>query len=181
MTKCKKEKVTKDGKKTCSLSSKEIDVLREKEKLADEYYDKLLRLQAEFENYKKRTAREKQEFVKYANEGLIAEILPVLDSLERALTGVNKDHDINSITEGVELIQKQLIQVIEKIGVKGVETQDKPFDPHQHEVVMQVASDDHDEGMIVEELQKGYTINEKLIRPAVVKVAGPKKDDVEKK
>lgn len=161
------------------LSLEEFEALKEKEKLAENYYDRLLRLQAEFENYKKRIAREKQEFVKFANEELIVEILPVVDSLERALDGAHNSPNASSIREGVELIRKQLLQTLKKFGVERIESIGKQFDPHQHEVIMQVESEEYPEGTVIEELQKGYMLNQRLIRPAVVKISTGKSKPAE--
>ena len=134
--------------------------------------DQYLRAVAEFENTRKRLQREKDEFVKYAAEGLIRELLPVLDSLSLALVAVDKQSDPQAVVKGVHLIYRQLLGLLEKEGIKRIPTIEERFDPHLHEAVGHVpAADGQQEGTIVEEVQVGYTMNGKVIRPAMVKIA----------
>lgn len=159
-----------------SKREQEIEILKaqveEKAKLAGEHYDRLLRAQAELENYKKRVEREKSSLVKYGNEELIKAILPVIDNLERAIDhppGENSD----GLKEGIKITLNQLLQVLEKFGVTPVPSVGEPFDPSKHEAMMQVESTDHEPNTVVTELQKGYFLNDRLIRPAMVSVAQP--------
>lgn len=132
----------------------------------NELTESLQRLQAEFENFKKRTDKEKQDFCKYAEKELMVELLPVLDNFELALKNTK---DNSEFIKGVELIYSQLVSGLEKKGLKIIETQGK-FDPHKHEVLLQEESD-KDSGEILEELQKGYQLNETILRTAKVKVS----------
>ena len=146
--------------------------LEEKTKQAEENYDRFLRAQAELENYKKRVEREKTGLVKYGNEELIKAILPVMDNLERALDqapGENPD----GLMEGIKITRDQLLQVLEKFGVTLVAAVGVPFDPSKHQAMMQVESADHEPNTVVSELQKGYFLNDRLLRPAMVSVVQP--------
>jgi len=153
---------------------REIEMLKaqleEKTKLAEEHYDRFLRAQAELENYKKRVEKEKSSLVKYGNEELIKAILPIIDNLERALDhepGENPD----GFVEGIKITHNQLLQVLEKFGVTPIAAVGEPFDPARHEAMMQVESADHEPNTVVSELQRGYFLNDRLLRPAMVSVA----------
>lgn len=140
---------------------------------AEESYDKLLRLTAEFENYKKRMEREMNDFRKFANESLIKDILPIVDNLERALEIPygNNENAFNGMLEGVQMTLKGLLESLEKFGVVPIESVDKPFDPNFHQAVMQEESEGHPDNTISKELQKGYMMNDRLLRPAMVVVS----------
>jgi molecular chaperone GrpE len=127
----------------------------------------LQRLQAEFENYKKRTEKEKEEFSKYANEKLIKNILPIIDNFEIALKNCkNKDE----FYKGIELVYANLIDTLQKLGLKPIKTEDEKFDPYRHEALLAEKSD-KPENTIIGELQAGYMLNDKVIRHAKVKVS----------
>jgi molecular chaperone GrpE len=134
--------------------------------------DRYLRTLAEVDNTKKRLQREKETFVQYATEEIIRQLLPVIDSLDQALVAVDKQSNPDAVIQGVHLIYRQLLGLLEKEGVKRIATVNKPFDPHQHEAVGHVAATDGvaDE-TVVEEVQRGYMMHGKVIRPAIVKVA----------
>jgi len=136
----------------------------------EEYLTGLRYLQADFENYKKRVAREKEEIVRYANEGLIIELIDVYENLERAATNA-KNADNEQMTRGLEMIYAQMSSTFTKYGVKPIETEGKMFDPHLHEAIMQDSSQDVEDGMILEEYQRGYMLHSKVIRYAKVKVS----------
>ena len=138
-------------------------------------YDRFLRISAEFENYKKRSEREINEFRKYANESLIKEILSVADNLERALDSSrnNKQAD-TGLVEGVDMTLKEILNIFEKFSVKPVESLGKPFDPTFHQAVMQEQTDGHPENTVINEIQKGYMMHDRLIRPAMVVVSTSK-------
>ncbi|WP_088228761.1 nucleotide exchange factor GrpE [Desulfosporosinus sp. FKB] len=138
---------------------------------ADENYDRFLRLQAEFDNYRRRTQKEKTEIVKYASEQLVSELLPVLDNFERATSSAQSNPDITVFSQGVDMILRQLQTALSKVGLKPMEAVGQPFDPNLHEAVMRVESEDHPENTVVEELQKGYFLKEKVLRPSMVKVS----------
>ncbi|MGZ3614666.1 MAG: nucleotide exchange factor GrpE [Thermodesulfobacteriota bacterium] len=160
---------------------KEIDELKkkleEKEKEIKEHHDRLLRLAADFENYKKRTAKEKEEWTKFANEDLIRAILPFIDNLERAVNHAQKVSDVGVLIEGVRLTLQQLLQALNKFGLSTFESVGKPFDPTVHEAMLVVETDQHEPNQVVEEFQKGYLLNDRLLRPATVSVSkAPEKE-----
>ena len=134
-------------------------------------FDLYLRAQAEMENIRKRVRKEKEDWIKYANETLIKEILPVLDSLEQAISHSNNDGSIDALKEGVELTLKGLKGTLNKSGVEDVKAQGEAFDPCFHEAVSEIEDKSVKPGMVVHELQKGYTLNQRLIRPAMVVVS----------
>lgn len=144
-------------------------------KLADEYLEHLKRLKAEFENYRKRITKEREELLKYANENLISELLPIVDNFERAFSEENKNHDLNSFKEGVLLIKKQIVDLLVKRGLKEIDSVGKVLDPNLHHAMMQRNSQEHQEDVIIEELQKGYMLHEKVIRPSQVVVSNGNK------
>jgi len=138
---------------------------------AKESYDRFLRISAEFENYKKRTRREVDDFRKYANESLIKELLGVVDNLERAVESSTEKNAIDQLREGVDLTLKEILKIFEKFQVKPIEALEKEFDPTVHQAVLQEASDDHPENTVIREFQRGYTIHGRLLRPAMVVVS----------
>jgi molecular chaperone GrpE len=146
-----------------------------KEEEAKETYDRLLRISADFENYKKRSSREMEEFRKYANQSLLKEMLSVVDNLELA---INSSKDGNktdqTLIEGLNLTLNEILRVFEKFNVKPIEAQGKSFDPAYHEAVMREETDEYPENSVISEFQKGYLIHDRLLRPAMVVVAAPK-------
>lgn len=138
---------------------------------ADEHYDHLLRLQADFDNFRKRTQKEKTEIIKYASERIVGELLPVLDNFERAVSAAQVNPDFSSFSQGVEMILRQLQTALSKEGLKAIEAIGQPFDPNLHDAVLRVESEEHPENTVVDELQKGYYLKEKVIRPSMVKVS----------
>ncbi|MDP2643836.1 MAG: nucleotide exchange factor GrpE [Desulfobacterales bacterium] len=148
--------------------------LQKVEDEAKESYDRMLRVSAEFENYKKRNMREMNEFRKFANESLIKELLPIVDNLERAIILSDSDSQINnSILEGVNLTLKDILKVLENFSVKPIDVVGKDFDPGFHEAVYQEETDDYPENTVIKELQRGYMIHDRLLRPAMVAVSKP--------
>ena len=141
-------------------------LLQEKQEL----YDRLLRKQAELENFRKRMQREKEDFLQHATTDLVRALLPTLDGFERALK--QRDPAVpEHFYKGMELIHKQLADVLGRAGLVPVEAAGRTFDPHLHQAVETVESAGHDDNEVVEELQKGYKLKERLLRPAIVKVA----------
>jgi molecular chaperone GrpE len=132
--------------------------------------DRLLRLAADFENYKKRAARERQEYVALANERLIGELLPILDDLERALAAA-EEHQEAQLEDGVRLVHRSLAGLLERHGVSPIET-DGQFDPHVHEALLSQPSE-AEEGSVIDVVQKGYRLGDRVVRPARVVVAAP--------
>jgi molecular chaperone GrpE len=164
------EKSVDDMVETSSQDTAE-DALKKAEKEAAEHYDKFLRISAEFENYKKRSAKDRADLAKYANEQLIRDILPIMDSMERALEHVSSSDDINAFVEGLKLIQEKLSMTLEKNGVEIIETADQNFDPNYHEAMLQVDTDEPDaDNKIAEVFETGYLLNGRLLRPAKVSI-----------
>ena len=140
--------------------------------------DRLLRLAADFDNFKKRAARERTEYVALANERLVKDLLPILDDLERALDAVG-EHNEASVEEGVRLVHRSLAQLLERNGVQQISTEGK-FDPHVHEALLSQPSD-AEEGSVIDVVQKGYTIGDRVVRPArvVIAAAPPEPEEID--
>ena len=136
---------------------------------AAEADDRLLRLAADFDNYKKRALRERHEYVAFANERLVKELLPILDDLDRALQAAS-EHEEAQLEEGVRLVHRSLASLLERQGVEEIATDGK-FDPHVHEALLAQPADDKEQGDVVDVIQKGYTIGGRVVRPARVIVA----------
>ncbi len=154
--------------------------LQEKEKEAADNYDKYVRAVAELENYRKRAAREKADSIKYGNENIIKDILPLVDSMDRALQHADNHGYSDSFKKGLKLLQDQLLGCLGKHGVQQIDCVDKTFDPNIHESVFQVDTGDHEDNKVVEELEKGYRLHERLLRPAKVSIfKRPKKENSE--
>ena len=159
-------------------ASKE-DPVEELKKSLKEANDKYIRLYADFENYKKIAAKNKEELLKYANEGLMTEILTVIDNLELALEHSAESTAQESLAEGVELTLKELKNVLEKNGLTSIEALGKPFDPSLHHAMSQIETDEADENTVIKEFRKGYMLKERIIRAPLVGVA--KKQSQEEK
>jgi molecular chaperone GrpE len=147
------------------------EALEAKSREADAARDRYLRTVAEFDNARKRAVREREELIRGANEGLIRELLPVLDNLERALQAARGDADAAAVTAGVELIQRELLRVLEKFGVTAFTSVGTPFDPERHEAVARVPAAGRPEMTVVGETARGYLLNGRVLRPAMVTVA----------
>lgn len=145
-----------------------------KEKELKETYDRLLRVTAEYENYKKRMAREMDDFRKYANQSLLKEMLSVVDHIELALQATSDAGPDQSLAEGLSLTLKELARILEKFNVKPIDAVGKPFNPEFHEAILRETSEKVSETTVVKEMQKGYMINQRLLRPSLVVVAVPK-------
>jgi molecular chaperone GrpE len=135
----------------------------------DSAIDRLARLQAEFENARKRAAREQQDFREYALADAVKALLPTLDSFERALKA--SEAEKSEFRGGVELIYKQLQDALAKLGLRGIPAKGEPFDPHLHQAVEMVETDEVEDHHVLEELQRGYKLKDRLLRPSMVKVA----------
>jgi molecular chaperone GrpE len=168
------EVVEKDKEKEAEPKS-ETDLLKEQlfqsEEKVKETEDRLLRLAAEYENYRKRTAKEFEALCQNANENLILKLLETLDNFERALDSAKNSNDYESFRKGVELIYIHLKELLEREGLKEIEAVCKPFDPNFHEAVTQCESEKHDEGVVADEVCKGYMLNDKLLRASKVVVS----------
>ncbi len=150
-----------------SEAAEEASEENEFQKKYEELYDKHLRTLAEYENYKRRTQKEKDETYQNAQVSTVAQLLPVLDNLERAVMA----EESSPFKDGVEMIVKQLLETLGKMGVSEIEAVGKPFDPNVHNAVMHVDDEELEENVIVEQFQKGYMLNDKVIRHSMVKVA----------
>lgn len=148
-----------------------MEIVQEKDNFSKEYMGRLERLQADFENYKKRQEKKQKEFIEFANEGLINNLLSVIDNLERALDSTENEKDIKAIKEGINNTLKGFTNILKKEGVMPMESIGHRFDPYRHEAVMKTETDKHSEDIVTEEFQKGYYIKSKVLRPAMVKVA----------
>ena len=181
------ETASKDKKGEKSDSNKKdgtetMDPLKEMEEKAESFkneaeetHDRLLRLAAEFENYKKRSAREMNDFRKFANESFVKALLPVVDNLDRAIESSSNDkHADNSLVEGVNMTLREILKVFEQYGIKPFESLGKTFDPSLHQAVMQEDDEAYPENTVSKELQKGYMIHDRLLRPAMVVVSKKK-------
>lgn len=156
-----------------SLAPEQLNALKERAAKADEHWDRLLRATADFENFKKRAAREKQEAIKYANESLLQKLLPVLEHLDMALAAAQAaaPTEGDSLHKGVNMISQQLKTVLTEAGLEEIDASGKAFDPHLHEAISQQETPDVPEGHVVQQLRKGYRLNGRLLRPASVVVA----------
>ncbi len=137
--------------------------------------ERYLRLAAEYDNFRKRNLRERQDLLNYANESIVKDLLPVVDNLERAVVHGRKEEqraDSENLLQGVELTHRALMQILGRFGVVEIEAAGKPFDPQLHEAVRRVVTSDHAPGTVVEVHQKGYRLKDRLLRPAMVAVAG---------
>lgn len=152
-------------------SYKQLEIELEKwKKQSEEHYEMFLRARADLENYRRRARKEVEEAARYAAVPLAEALLPVLDNLERALAaGENSGGE--AFYEGVEMVYRQLLQVLSEAGLSPIEAVGKPFDPHLHNAVMQTESDKYEPGTVVEELQRGYRFKDRVLRPTMVKVS----------
>jgi molecular chaperone GrpE len=148
--------------------------LLEAEQKAAENHDRFLRLAAQFENYKKRTARETADFRKFANEALLKELLLVVDNLERAIESARAgEGSIQSLLQGVEMTRNEILKVFDKFGAVPITAMGETFDPNFHQAVARETTKDHPENTVVKELQKGYMLHDRLLRPSMVIVSKP--------
>ncbi|MBY3621720.1 nucleotide exchange factor GrpE [Acinetobacter sp. CUI P1] len=139
--------------------------------LADEYQGRALRAQADFDNFRRRTQKEKEELAQYATSKLVTELLSVLDNFERALVTTPSSPESEAFVKGVNMIFRQLDGVLKSEGLTAMETVGQPFNPEYHQAIMQVESEEYEEGIVTEEVQKGYLLKDKVLRPAMVKVS----------
>jgi molecular chaperone GrpE len=142
--------------------------IKEVQESAEKNYDLYVRSLAETDNLKKRSQKEKEEWIKFANESLIKQLLPVVDNLEKALAHSNDENALHGLREGVELTRKGLMDTLKKAGLEEVQAAGEPFDPNFHEAVSAQVDDTTEPATILQELQKGYLLNQRLIRPAMV-------------
>ncbi|NUU62328.1 nucleotide exchange factor GrpE [Paenibacillus agri] len=154
-----------------TVSAEEAGDAARLQTLADELHGRVLRVQADFDNFRRRTLKEKEELAQYATSKLINELLPVLDNFDRALATAPTSPEIEAFTKGVNMIFRQLDGVLKSEGLTAMESVGQPFNPEYHQAIMQVESEEHEEGIVTEEVQKGYLLKDKVLRPAMVKVS----------
>lgn len=170
----KEEKNIKE--KTVEIAEKEYNQLLDKEK---ELMDKMLLFQADIENTRKRMERDKISFLRFSNEQIISELIPFVDDFKRAFAAADQTKEFDVLHKGVEMILKRLLDLLKNKGVTEIEAQGKPFDPSLHEALMQVESDEYPDNTVIEELEKGYLLNERVLRTAKVKVSKGKEAEEE--
>lgn len=146
--------------------------LQQAKKESEENYQRLLRAQADFDNFRRRTLKEKEDLAKYASQKLVEQLIPVLDNFERAMATKPASGEVESFAKGMDMIFRQLQQVLEQEGLTPMETVGEAFNPEFHQAIMQVESDEYEEGIVVEEVQRGYMLKDRVLRPAMVKVSG---------
>ena len=170
-----------DAPDTSPAPAVQDEALAAKAQEVERLQERLVRLQAEFENYKKRMAREKAEFLKFATEGLLLELLPVLDNLERAIASARTETSgREAVVEGVDMIARLFRATLEKAGVKPMDAVGKPFDPSLHQAVAQVDSPGGPDHVVLEEIQKGYLLEGRVLRAAMVKVSRASSPEAER-
>ena len=157
-----------------TIPRKEYDALIASCKEREAIEDKYLRTHAEFENARRRIEKEKIDFLKYANEGIILELLPILDNLEIAERHIKEAKDFKAVQEGVDMIQMQIQKFVKDIGLERVKAVGEKFDPHLHEAIEVDQETDKEDNLIVGELKAGYKLNGRLLRPAMVKIVKKK-------
>jgi len=148
----------------------ENEQITELKKQIDEIQGRLFRTLADFDNYKKRAVKEKEEIAKYASAQLVELLLTSLDNFERALLASNETKNFESLVDGVQMVYRQIEEVLNKEGLEPIEAIGQPFNPEVHQAVMQVETEEYASGIVVEELQKGYKYKGKVLRPSMVKV-----------
>lgn len=172
---CASEETTEEAVPSADDLSAQLTELQSKLAAADQKIEELeqrnLRAQADFDNFRRRTRTEKEELHKYAATRVIEGLLPVIDNFERAMESSNDSNDFDALVKGLNMTYTQLMQALEQEELKQIEAVGQPFNPEFHQAVMQVDTEEHEEGIVVEELQKGYMLNEKVLRPSMVKVS----------
>ena len=156
-----------------TIAPEQLEELKTRAAKADEHWERLLRTTADFDNFKKRAARERQDAIKFAHEGLMQKLIPVLDNFEMALAAAQTSSadGLKSLSEGVGMIHSQLRQTLSEAGLEELIATDQAFDPNLHEAVSQQESTEIPEGQVLQQLRKGYKLRERLLRPATVVVA----------
>ncbi|MDH8678398.1 nucleotide exchange factor GrpE [Fusibacter bizertensis] len=153
-----------------SAKTSEVSVESLKSEI-DQLNDKFLRLNAEYQNYRKRVEKEKNDIFKYGSEKLFVEMLPIMDNFERALSASEQENIESKVLDGIKMIKKSLDELFDRNGVKKIEAMGMPFDPIKHHAVMTVESEDENNDHVIEVFQDGYALNDKVIRPSMVKVS----------
>jgi len=148
----------------------EAELAQAKLQVSDNYAQ-LQRLQADFDNFRKRSQKEKEDLAQYATGRVVEAMLPIVDNFERAIVSTQTNQDFAAFAQGVEMIYRHMYALLEKEGLKVIEAVGLPFDPKVHEAILQVESEEHPENTVIEEMQKGYYLKDKILRPSMVKVS----------
>lgn len=164
-------------KQEITLTQDEYNTLKSQAQIAQDAENRILRLQADFENIKKRLTRDKIEFIKYSNEQIIADIIPFIDDFQRAFEAADKTKDFDILHKGVEMILNHILEFLKSKGVSEIKAKGVKFNPAYHEAILQAETDEYPENTVVEELQKGYLLNDRVLRTAKVKVAKEKEQN----
>ena len=156
-----------------NLTTEQLEELKQRAGKADDHWDRLLRTMADFDNYKKRANREKQDAIKYANENLIQKLIPVLDTFDMAMSAAQNQapEAVQSLKTGIAMVHQQLKSALNDAGLEEVDASGKPFDPNLHEAVSQKETVEVPDGQVLQQMRKGYKLRERLLRPATVVVA----------
>jgi molecular chaperone GrpE len=162
-----------DDSLSAQWTTEQVEVWKEKAEKSQDYWERLVRVSADFDNYKKRAARERQEATRFANESLLQKLVPMLDNFEMALAAASnpQSNTADALKTGVTMIQSQLRSALKEAGLEEIDATGQPFDPNWHEAVSQQSSADVPEGHVLQQIRKGYKLNDRLIRPATVIVA----------
>ncbi len=163
-----KKSVKKEEKKKVELTQEEYDDLVVKADERDEFYNKWLTVHAEYENTRKRMEKEQLMGIKFANEGIISRLFPIVDNFDMALDAMDKADDKAAVMDGIKLVQKEFHRVMDESGVEQIKTVGEEFDPNVHEAVQAVETDEQPDGTILEEVRSGYLLNGRLLRAAQV-------------
>ncbi|UPK42351.1 nucleotide exchange factor GrpE [Paenibacillus pabuli] len=153
------------------MADQEQDEIARLKAEAEENQQRFVRAQADFDNFRRRTQKEKEELAKYASMKLVTELVPVIDNFERAMATVPEGTEVESFSKGIQMIFRQLETVLNNEGLTAMDSVGQPFNPEFHQAIMSVESDEYEEGIVVEEVQKGYMLKDKVLRPAMVKVS----------
>lgn len=162
-----------DNQKDCDNAAEEecVDVISDMKEELDKINNQYIRLAADFDNYRKRQMQERESLLKYGAEEALKKMIEALDNIDRASASIEKIEDVNTVKDSYNMVFKQIFDVLNKMGLEVIETQGKEFDPNFHEAVMQTPTNEYPENTIIAELQKGYKLADKVLRPSLVNVA----------
>ena len=163
------------------IAEKELEELKKRSGERDEYYNKWLKIHAEYENTRKRMEREKSDHMRFANEDIISRLFPIVDNFDMAFAAMEKAKDKTAVMDGIRLVQKEFHRILEENGVRKIKTKGGMFDPHVHEAVSAVETNEYPDGTIAEEVRSGYLLNDRLLRPAQVIVVKNSEDKGQEK
>ena len=167
----RRKKESKEKPHAHGITEKKMEELEKKAEERDEYYDKWLKVHAEYENTRKRLEKEKISHLKFANEELISQLFPIVDNFDMALVSMEKAEDKEAVMVGIKLVQKEFHRILDENGIEKIKTVGEKFDPHVHEAVSVIETNEHPDDVILEEVRAGYTLNKRLLRPAQVRVS----------